>query len=135
MGVRLLNRFMKEYAKDCIHQYSLEHYRGKRIVVDASIYLYRYIGDNALIENYYLLCSLFRHYGIIPLFVFDGTPPAEKQTELKERANLKKRAKVQLKDIEQKLNNLNDETKKKRIRNPKEYYFETMYSFETMASS
>lgn len=119
MGVRLLNRFLKEYAKDCIHQHSLEHYRGKRIVVDASIYLYRYIGDNALIENYYLLCSLFRHYGIIPLFIFDGTPPTEKQGELKERASLKKKAKVQLKEIEQKINNLDEGTEKKDLETQK----------------
>lgn len=112
MGVRLLNRFLKEKTFNCIRQYSLEHYRGQRIVVDASIYMYRYIGDNALIENFYLMCSLFRHYDISALFVFDGVPPNEKKEELKERANLKKKAKEELKELDNKINNVSDEEKK-----------------------
>ena len=115
MGVRLLNRFLKDNTFNCIQQYSLEHYRGKRIVIDANIYMYRYIGDNALIENYYLLCSLFRSFGIIPLFIFDGTPPEQKKDELKERSNSKKKAKEDIKNIENKIQQCNNDEEKKKL--------------------
>ena len=33
----------------------------------------------SLIEKFYLMCSIFKNYNIIPLFVFDGKPPDEKE--------------------------------------------------------
>ena len=41
------------------------------------------MGENALLENFYLMISIFREYNIIPLFVFDGKPPKEKNDLLK----------------------------------------------------
>jgi len=57
----------------------------KTIVIDISIYMYKYQADGTLIENIYLMLSLFKYYNIIPVFVFDGKPPNEKQTLLKQR--------------------------------------------------
>ena len=51
---------------------------GKKIAVDISIYLYKYESENALLENMFMMLSIFRHYNIIPVFIFDGKPPAEK---------------------------------------------------------
>ena len=31
-----------------------------------------------MIENFYLMCSIFKYYNIVPIFVFDGVPPKEK---------------------------------------------------------
>lgn len=115
MGVRMLNRFLREKASTCIQLLPLSAYSGKRIVVDASIYMYRYIGDNSLIENFYLLCLLFRHHSISALFVFDGQPPKEKNDELKERASMKKKAKKELTELEVQLNNHINENEKKEL--------------------
>lgn len=112
MGIRMLNRFLREKASNCIQLLPMAMYTNKRIVVDASIYMYRYIGDNSLIENYYLMCLLFRHYNISALFVFDGQPPKEKSNELKERASLKKKAKKELSALETQLNNSGENEKK-----------------------
>lgn len=109
MGVKMLNRFLRYKTPDCIRLTNMSSYRQKRIVVDASIYMYRYIGDNALIENYYLLCSLFRHNQISALFVFDGTPPKEKSTELNERAKTKKKVKEELTVLEEQMKTANKE--------------------------
>ena len=58
---------------------------GKKICIDTSIYLYRYKSQGMLIENFYLMCTLFKHYSIIPIFVFDGKPPKSKDREIEHR--------------------------------------------------
>ena len=85
MGIKHLNRFLKEHCKQSIQIVNLESMRGKKIAVDVSIYMYRYASDDALLENMYLMLATFRHYNIIPIFVFDGKPPAEKTELLKKR--------------------------------------------------
>ena len=112
MGVKMLNRFLRDKTQDCLNLKPLSAYKNMRIVVDASIYMYRYIGDNALIENYYLLCSLFRHNNISALFVFDGVPPEEKHKEIKDRADTKKKAKAEIKMINEQLKDATPDVKK-----------------------
>jgi len=82
----------------------LREFSGKKIAVDISIYLYKY---SALIENIYLMLSIFKHYGIIPIFIFDGKPPTEKKALLQKR----KQDKV---DAQKEYNELNTE-----LHNPK----------------
>ena len=79
MGIKYLNRFLKEECKDSIKLISLKELSCKKIAIDISIYLYKYAADNTLIENIYLMLSIFRHYKIIPIFIFDGKPPSEKK--------------------------------------------------------
>jgi flap endonuclease-1 len=68
---------------------------GKRIAIDVSIYLYKFTGDGALLENMYLMLSIFRHYRIIPVFIFDGKPPDEKRELLDQRKQDKCLAKLE----------------------------------------
>jgi flap endonuclease-1 len=58
---------------------------GKKIAVDISIYMYRFSSDDTLIENMYLMLSIFKYYQIIPIFIFDGKPPQEKNDTLLKR--------------------------------------------------
>ena len=85
MGIRYLNRFLKDNASPSIKLCSLSQLSGKKIAVDISIYMYRFASDNTLIENMYLMLSVFRYYNIIPIFVFDGKPPPEKRELLQKR--------------------------------------------------
>jgi len=68
---------------------------GRTIVIDASIYLYKFKGDGGLIEGIFQLISLFKYYNIIPVFVFDGKPPPEKYKELQKRRDDKYAAEAQ----------------------------------------
>jgi 5'-3' exonuclease len=80
--------------------------RNTRVCVDASEFIYRSLikqGNNHVSGCLNLLEKLFR-FGIIPLFVFDGTPPAEKQFVTDERRKLRARA-------HEKLHKLNEDTK------------------------
>lgn len=92
MGIRYLNRFLKENASSAIKLYKLAELSGKKIAVDISIYMYKFASDNSLIENMYLMLSIFRYYNIIPIFVFDGKPPPEKCELIKKRKNDKQEA-------------------------------------------
>lgn len=86
MGIKYLNRYLRDNCSaNSIKQISLSELRGKKVAVDISIYLYKYKGEDALIENIYSMLSIFRHYGIIPLFIFDGKPPIEKKELLMKR--------------------------------------------------
>ena len=85
MGIRNLNSYLRSSCPDSIRCINLADLSGKRIAIDISIYLYKYETDGALIENMYAMLSLFRHYNIIPIFIFDGKPPPEKKELLAKR--------------------------------------------------
>jgi 5'-3' exonuclease len=93
MGIKNLNHFLTNYCNnDAVGKAHLGDFTGKTIVVDASIYLYRFVGENKLIEHLYLMVSIFLHYDIVPIFVFDGVPPPEKKQVLLERRESKRAA-------------------------------------------
>jgi len=85
MGIRNLNRYLRVTCPDSIRCINMAELSGKRIAVDISIYLYKYEAENMLLENIYVMLSIFRHYNIIPIFIFDGKPPPEKKALLIKR--------------------------------------------------
>lgn len=91
MGIKNLNKYLNENCSGrAITKIHLSQLAYKTIIIDTSIYLYKFIEKDALIENVYLMISLFRHYCIIPVFVFDGKPPSEKNELLEKRKHDKK---------------------------------------------
>ena len=103
MGIQNLNRYLKQYCKSSINIIHLSDLKGKVIVIDISIYLYRYVAENALVENMYLLLSIFRHYNITPVFIFDGMPPNEKLELLKKRKADKVKSEAEYNELKKKL--------------------------------
>lgn len=100
MGIKYLNRFLRDNCtKKSIRKTHLKQFANKVIVIDTSIYLYKFMSDNALLENMYLLISIFKNYKITPIFIFDGKPPPEKKELLSMR-------KIEKKDAEQKYLNM-----------------------------
>ena len=93
MGIKNLNHFLTTNCKkDSIAKAHLSEFSGKVVVVDASIYVYRFIGENKLIDHMYLMVSIFLNYNIKPIFVFDGVAPPEKKDVLIERRENKQAA-------------------------------------------
>ena len=115
MGIRYLNRFLKDNASPSINLYNLAKLSGKKIAVDISIYIYRFACDNTLIENIYLMLSIFRHYNIIPIFVFDGRAPVEKLELLQKRKEDKEKAQEEYNKLKNALNNEMNESEKQEI--------------------
>ena len=99
MGVQRLNQFIRDKASAHIHAVDLNSLKGKTIAVDASIYMYKFLGDRCLLAGVYQMVTLFRQAGAELIFVFDGVPPAEKQDVQRER----KRKKWEAYDAYQKL--------------------------------
>jgi len=85
MGIKLLSKFLKKKCGDKIFTSHLSVLEGKKICIDTSIYLYRYKSQDALIEKFYLMCSIFKLYKITPLFVFDGKPSYLKENTIQKR--------------------------------------------------
>lgn len=115
MGIRYLNNYLrKSCSKGSIKKVDLCTLSGKTVVIDTSIYIYKFLGENALIENMYLLISIFRNYNITPVFVFDGKPPSEKMDTLMERVKCKNQAEEEFKELEQQMES-KELTKQERI--------------------
>ena len=89
MGIRMLNKFLQDKCKNSITRINLSDLAGKKIAVDISIYLYKFLSENALLENLYLMISIFREHDITPIFVFDGKPPVEKNDTIASRKKTK----------------------------------------------
>lgn len=104
MGIPNLNKYlMDNCTSQSISKKHLSSFAGRKVVIDTSIYLYKFSGSNALVENMYTLITIFRYYKMVPIFVFDGKPPDEKLDILKQRNLLKKVAESKYNDLKQKL--------------------------------
>jgi flap endonuclease-1 len=90
---------------------------GKKVAVDISIYIYKYAGDDSLVENIYLMLATFRYYNIIPIFIFDGKPPAEKKELLQKRRADKREAENEYNQLKNSLElvDATDEEKREEI--------------------
>lgn len=117
MGVRMLNRYLKEYCPGAIKEIPLSNLKNKRIAIDVSIFLYQFRGEDALLEMMTKMINLFRDNYIVPIFVFDGEPPEAKNEALSERDETKKKAKTKCDELEKQLNDSESDEEKKRLEN------------------
>ena len=108
MGIRLLNKYIKTNCKNGVNVIKMENLRGKYIAIDTSIYLYRFLQEEVLLENFYLLLSLLKYYNITGIFVFDGKPPEEKYKLIEKRNSVKEEAREKYKELEMKINEINN---------------------------
>jgi 5'-3' exonuclease len=110
MGIRMLNKFLQSKCKKNILSIHLSELAGKKVVVDISIYLYKFLSENALLENLYLMVSIFRENKIIPIFIFDGKPPVEKNDTIEFRKKIKKNAREEYYRLKQILDDIESNT-------------------------
>jgi flap endonuclease-1 len=113
MGIKYLNRFLQNNCKHSIKKIALTQLSNKKIVIDTSIYMYKFLTDGVLLENMYLLISLLRKYNIAPLFVFDGKPPKEKNQLLQQRKENKRIAENKYKELEENITICSEKDKQK----------------------
>ena len=68
------------------------------------------------------MLSIFKHYSIIPLFIFDGNPPVQKNTLLKKRKEHKIKSKITFNNLRDTLkDNTINHTNKQKILGQMEY--------------
>lgn len=113
MGIKQLNNYLvTTCSTEAIKKIGLEELRGKRVVVDASIYLYRFMADGRLTEHMYQMIATMLHYGIEPVFIFDGDSPPEKKELLAERKEKKQKAETKYEELKLLMNNTANESDK-----------------------
>lgn len=105
MGIKHLNQFIRTECSDAVKIMRLNELSGRTVAVDASIFMYRFIADGALLENMYSMMSFFKMHDIVALFIFDGKPPEEKRKTLNKRRRLKYIAEMQYNRYVRDLNN------------------------------
>jgi hypothetical protein len=98
MGIQYLNKYLCEHCLS-IKTLPLRKFKNKTIVIDTSIYMYKFLGEGALVENMRKMIQIFRMYEITPLFVFDGRPPPEKKELIVQRNKIKYKAETEYNEL------------------------------------
>ena len=98
-------------TKDYMKSFNLSDLNGKKIAVDISNFLFRFIINN---NCYYLtlflnLCMTFKKYNIQCIYVFDGNAPKEKNRVLEKRKKVRNKNIEKLSEYIKELKDFNDE--------------------------
>jgi flap endonuclease-1 len=90
MGIKNLIQLLNKKCSVAIHERNLDSYRGMIFGIDLSIYLYKFLYRNGdhIVGLMKMIMRLLKNQ-ILPVFVFDGSPPEEKYHILKERKKRK----------------------------------------------
>ena len=116
MGIKNLNTFVTKYAKDGIIDINISSLNGSKIAIDTSIFLYKFMYSNKFIDSFIQQIYHFRTFNIVPIYIFDGQPPKEKQDILDGRKDLKLKNEEKINELEKKLNETSDLEEKKRLK-------------------
>lgn len=81
MGIRGL----RKYISGCVRQMKIEEYRGKRVAVDTSIYLYKFKYGGNYLGSFNKQIEKLRKYEIEPIYVLDTKPNKLKKDVIDER--------------------------------------------------
>tara|TARA_B100000795_G_scaffold264328_2_gene244702 strand:+ start:2152 stop:3147 length:996 start_codon:yes stop_codon:yes gene_type:complete len=106
MGIKNLNSFLEKHAKMAINEYNLLRYKNKGCAIDTSIFLYKYKYSGKFFESFINQVCHFKRFDIIPIYVFDGPPPDEKEEVLKSRKEQKNKIQMRILELELELKNL-----------------------------
>ena len=100
MGIKNLNSLIETYSPSGIQLCSLTAFRGKKVAVDANVYLYKYMyGKATPIDGIFFMVNKFKKFHMTPIFVFDGKPPCEKEMTLQYRKQIKNRLETRIQEI------------------------------------
>ena len=72
MGIKMLNRFLKDKTRHSMKWMGLNTFGGNKIAIDIYIYLYHFKKNGQGLTGIYQMCYLFLKNNITPVFVFDG---------------------------------------------------------------
>ena len=115
MGIRGLNNLIKKYAPDAISEKDISLYKGSKVAIDCSILLYKFKYASRAPNSHIIgIANRIKYYfmnGILPIFVFDGVPPAAKKNVLVKRQANKERMYTRLELLREKIPENNEEEK------------------------
>lgn len=104
MGIKNLYKYLQKYSPSSVQRNNIKNLKNKIIGIDASFIIYKFVtairstGKDLLNDKNEITSHLygiffkiiyFLKFNIIPIFVFDGTPPNIKFNNLEQREELK----------------------------------------------
>lgn len=108
MGIRSLNTIIKKYSPLAIVEKPIEFYNGRKMAIDCSILIYKYVHmskiPNSHIVGFANRINFYLKHDILPVFVFDGVPPAAKKDVLQKRQNNRQKIQDKIETLKSKIN-------------------------------
>ena len=93
MGIKNLNKLLKEHCVDGITEMKIRDLKGKFVAIDTSIFLYKYTFMGNMLQAFTQQLNHFLKNKITPVYLFDGKPTEDKRDLINERkAKYKKKA-------------------------------------------
>jgi flap endonuclease-1 len=101
MGIRGLTGWIRWAAPETIRPPDWSSLKGKKIGIDILGFLYK-TKSRGQCPLFYLANMIvrFKQLGIIPIMVFDGKPPSEKKTALRQRTEVRVKSETKLHNLE-----------------------------------
>ena len=113
MGIKNLRVILNQKCSLAINNRKLDNYSGMIMGIDISIFLYKYLYNNDdHIEGLTRLSLRLLKNHIMPIYVFDGKPPKEKDGTLQERRDKREVLNIKKNIIEKCMNLQNSDDKK-----------------------
>lgn len=90
MGIKDLNKFLREKNEAIFQTIHLSTYRYKKIAVDANLYMYKFGGRHGTetklwLQSFIELISCLRENDIHPIFVFDNPEVIKQKAKVREK--------------------------------------------------
>ena len=109
MGIKNLNKLLKQHCSQGISKISLRKLQNTTIAIDTSIYLYKYSYFGDALKNFERqICHLLSNK-ITPVYLFDGKPGAEKDDLIKKRKEQYKKKKENLESMQERIEEIKKE--------------------------
>jgi flap endonuclease-1 len=117
MGVRQLNKLLLQYTNTGIKDQHLNNYSNKRIAIDISIYIYKFLHYNGD-YLYGLLNQIIKlsFYRIMPIYVFDGKSPVQKNNTIDQRKSKREDSYQQIELLQNMLKDTTDDEIRKELK-------------------
>lgn len=109
MGIKNLNKLLKEHCSEGIRTISLKKLQNTCIAIDTSIYLYKYSYFGDALKNFERQIAHLLSNKITPVYLFDGKPGAEKDELIKKRREQYRGKKEEIKRMKDRLEEIKAE--------------------------
>ncbi len=107
MGIRGLNKIINQYATSSVSQVNISEFCGSKIAIDSELLLHKFKSidsENSHIFGFLNNIFWYLKNGIIPVYVFDGSPNSAKQSNvIAKRSNYKEQLCLRVEEIENRM--------------------------------
>jgi flap endonuclease-1 len=103
MGIRGLNSLVKKYSEESVNEINIKDIKNSIVAIDCSILLYKFrYASRAPNSHLVGLVNRIKFYlmnDILPVFVFDGSPPEAKKHTIAKRHAAKEKLYIKLEQL------------------------------------